>query len=112
MAAWRIARACQAYKCSPARAAKVEAALCLQAVLKGAAARKLVQQLKVQQQLLAELQQALQRGQQDVVQQAADQARQAGVSLLGSCTSWRGTCAMPVSSLSMLFCCLCLRSVS
>jgi hypothetical protein len=79
MAAWRIAHAWQAYKRSAARAAKLQAAECLQAAFRGVAARRLVQQLRLQQKLLVELQQALQQGQQGAVQQAADRARAAGV---------------------------------
>jgi hypothetical protein len=78
MAAWRIARAWQAYKRSPARTAKLQAAECLQAACRGVAARRLAQQLRLQQQLLVELQQALQQGQQAAVQQAAERARAAG----------------------------------
>jgi hypothetical protein len=62
----------------------------------------LLQQLKVQQQLLAELQQALQEGQQAAVQQAADKARQAGA---GShdCASKCVACSF--SFLQIAMCC-------
>ena len=78
MAAWHIARAWRAYQHSAARAARHAQVIALQAAIRGAAARRAAGQLKQRRQILAELQEALRKGQSAVVSSAQQQAFDAG----------------------------------
>jgi hypothetical protein len=78
MAAWRIARAWQSYRSSPAHAQKLTAAAVLQAAVRGAAARKLLQQMQTRQRVLALLEAAVASGQWEALTQAAEEAAAAG----------------------------------
>lgn len=78
MAAWRIARAWQTYKHSSARDARHAQVTALQAVIRGAAARSTLRQLRQRQQVLAELQEALRKGQAAAVLAAQQRAAEAG----------------------------------
>jgi hypothetical protein len=78
MAAWRIARAWQNYRRSPAHAEKLAAVVALQAAVRGAAARQLLQQKRRRHGLLNALHAAESSGQLDALQQAAAEASLAG----------------------------------
>lgn len=78
MAAWRISRAWLAYRSGPVHAAKLSAAVILQAAVRGAAARRALQHMRARQQLLTVLESAVRSGQHEAVQQAAAAAADAG----------------------------------
>jgi hypothetical protein len=78
MAAWRIARAWQSYRSSPAHADKLTAAVVLQAAVRGVAARKLLQQMQMRQGMLSKLEAVVASGQLRALTQAAEQASAAG----------------------------------
>lgn len=78
MAAWRIARAWQAYRSSPAHAEKLSAVLTLQSAIRGALARQQLQQLRQQHMLLLELHAAEASGQLDALEHAAYKTAAAG----------------------------------
>jgi hypothetical protein len=79
MAAWRIARAWQSYRSSPAHAQRLTAAEVLQAAVRGAAARKLLQQMQTRQRVLSMLETAVASGQLEALTQAAEEAAAVGV---------------------------------
>lgn len=78
MSAWRIARAWQTYRHSPAHAAKLVAVVTLQAAVRGAAARQLLQQMRRRHRVLTALHAAESSGQLDALQLAAAEASSAG----------------------------------
>lgn len=79
MAAWRIARAWQAYRCSAAYTNKVAAVVVLQAAVRGVAARRLAGQLRRHRELLLALRDAERSGSYHAVQSAASAAAVAGM---------------------------------
>jgi len=79
MAAWRIARAWQAYRRSASHANKVAAVVVLQTAVRGVAARRLAGQLKRHRELLLALRDAERSGSYHAVQSAASAAAEAGV---------------------------------
>lgn len=86
MAAWRIARAWQSYRSSPAHAQRLTASVVLQAAIRGAAARKLLQQMQTHQRVLSMLETAVASGQLEALTEAAEEATAAGAQAY---SNWR-----------------------